>query len=281
MGLDAKAFSVALISMAVKRYLYIEQEGKKDFYIVRGNSQDDVLTDEERSIADKLFAEGDRVELDDSNHKIVGGAQTAFRKSLTDQFKGVYFRRNGVYIFLGMLLTIGAIGGGLLGSGGNPSVAFGVGIALLLFANIVFAYLLKAPTREGRRMMDEIEGFRMFLNGEGMARFSAQANQEELSNRFEQFLPYAIALDRESRWADEFTNALTSNSQDKTQHHYVPVWYHGSYWQAGGVHSLTNNLAGSFSGAVASSTTAPGSSSGGGGGGFSGGGGGGGGGGGW
>ncbi len=281
MGADPKTFSVSLISMAIRGYLHIEQRGKRDFFIIRGEAADDVLAEEERAIAEALFSKGNRVELDDANHAIIGGAQRAFMQSLKEQLKSDYFRRNGVYIFLGLILSVGAVALGTAAAGGAPSVVWtGVTILMLLLVNIVFGILLKAPTREGRRIMDETEGFRMYLNGDGVARYSAQNDPEGLGRRFEEFLPFAIALDRESEWANEFTRALHSASSDR-KNDYEPSWYCGPAWRAGAAYEFTDALSGTFATVVASSATAPGSSSGGGGGGFSGGGGGGGGGGGW
>jgi uncharacterized membrane protein len=151
-------------------------------------------------------------------------------------------------------------------------------IALGVF-NLVFYQLLKAPTLLGRKVLDQIEGFRMSLTGEGS--FNMGGDAEQASRLFEQYLPFAIALGVEKGWSKQFSEALTEAGKLPGDDHYSPRWYRGPHWQACGAGGFASALNSSFASAVSSSSTAPGSSSGGGGGGSSGGGGGGGGGGGW
>jgi uncharacterized membrane protein len=92
---------------------------------------------------------------------------------------------------------------------------------------------------------------------------------------FESFLPYALALGVENKWAEKFSTILSSIENDSTA--YKPGWYSGVSWSTLGAAGFTSSLSGSLSSTISSSSTAPGSSSGGGGGGSSGGGGGGGG----
>ncbi|HSL88290.1 MAG TPA: hypothetical protein VK870_03215, partial [Ignavibacteriaceae bacterium] len=96
---------------------------------------------------------------------------------------------------------------------------------------------------------------------------------------FESFLPYALALNVENKWAEKFSDIISGINKDSTS--YKPGWYSGAAWSSFGASGFASSLSGSFSSTISSSSTAPGSSSGGGGGGSSGGGGGGGGGGGW
>ena len=93
---------------------------------------------------------------------------------------------------------------------------------------------------------------------------------------FESYLPAALALGVEQRWAERFADVLNVQAPN-----YAPAWYAGPGWNIRDMGSFSSNLGSSLSSAISSSSTAPGSSSGGGGGGSSGGGGGGGGGGGW
>lgn len=154
-------------------------------------------------------------------------------------------------------------------------------LIVLIVANIWFYQLLKQPTREGRKVMDQIEGFRMYLataEGETISAVKAPDKTPEL---FEKYLPYAMALDVENAWAEQFESVLAAASSADPQRGYRPGWYHGSAIGAFSAGALAGSIGSSFSSALSSASTAPGSSSGSGGGGSSGGGGGGGGGGGW
>ena len=99
---------------------------------------------------------------------------------------------------------------------------------------------------------------------------------------FEKYLPYALALNVEQRWAENFAGVLGGIHDPRTgaTRSYSPHWYSGSEFD-GNLNTMTSSLSNSLSGAISSASTAPGSSSGSSGGGSSGGGGGGGGGGGW
>jgi uncharacterized membrane protein len=150
----------------------------------------------------------------------------------------------------------------------------------LIGANVVFYTLLKRPTLAGRRLMDELEGFKMYLRtaeGDDIRRLQAPKPTAEL---FERYLPYALALGVENEWAERFSDVL-ERAGDGSHRGYSPDWYRGADFRHLGADGLTSSIGSSLAGAVSSTSRAPGSSSGGGGGGSSGGGGGGGGGGGW
>jgi len=142
-----------------------------------------------------------------------------------------------------------------------------------------FHHLLKRPTVEGRKVMDLIEGFRMYLATAEQDRLSAVHVPERTPAVFEACLPYAIALDVENEWAEQFADVLADAGVDEQG--YRPLWYHGAGFAALGAAGFASAVGGTLTSALSSASAAPGSSSGMGGGGSSGGGGGGGGGGGW
>ncbi|HML52740.1 MAG TPA: DUF2207 domain-containing protein [Solidesulfovibrio magneticus] len=150
-------------------------------------------------------------------------------------------------------------------------------LAAIAVEAAIFRRLLKAPTKAGRRVMDALEGFRLYLRvGEG-ERLNLLTPPERTPELFERYLPYALALDVENDWANQFADVLARAAAEG----YQPVWYVGQGWSSGDFGGFAGDLGSGFSSAISSSSTAPGSSSGSGGGGSSGGGGGGGGGGGW
>ena len=154
--------------------------------------------------------------------------------------------------------------------------------ALLLSAiviNVVFHHLLKAPTRAGRRLLDELEGFRQFLDVAEREEMNFRNPPEKTPELFERFLPYALALGVEQHWMERFAGLFVR--LEERGEHYRPAWYHGHHWQLHDLGNFSHSLGTSLGSALSSSSSAPGSSSGSGGGGSSGGGGGGGGGGGW
>jgi uncharacterized membrane protein len=170
----------------------------------------------------------------------------------------------------------------MLWTGAGAAAVFvifaGIGI------NLLFHYLLKAPTRAGRQLMDRVEGFRMFLkavDGDRMSRMTAPPNMTP--QLFERFLPYALALGVEHAWAEQFAQVLgaAAGASGQSRAGYSPAWYSGSGTAAFSAAGFTSSFSSSFSSAISSASAPASSGSGSGGGGSSGGGGGGGGGGGW
>ena len=152
-------------------------------------------------------------------------------------------------------------------------------VFMVIVINWLFYELLKAPTLIGRRLLDKVEGFRHYIEVAEKNELEMRYAPEKTPERFEEYLPYAIALGMETQWANIFSGALADLAMQGKEYH--PSWYSGSHWHPHEFHAFASNVSSSLDSAVTSSSTAPGSSSGGGGGGFSGGGGGGGGGGGW
>ncbi len=144
----------------------------------------------------------------------------------------------------------------------------GIGMTLL------FHYLLKRPTESGREALDDIEGFRQYLRVAESDRLNLENPPERTPALFEKFLPFALALDVEQEWSEQFTEVLKTAD-------FNPPWYQGKTRAAVGMTGFASSMSSSFTSAISSSSSAPVSSSGCGGGGSSGGGGGGGGGGGW
>lgn len=151
-------------------------------------------------------------------------------------------------------------------------------LGLIVMMNIIFYILIKAPTREGRELMDQIEGFKLFLSTTGKYQLQSMNAPKQSSDLFEKYLPYAIALDVENKWAEQFNQSLIDAGKDPAQ--YQPTWYSGSNFTAVTPALIAGAVSSSLMSSVSTATMSS-SSSASGGGGSSGGGGGGGGGGGW
>ena len=186
--------------------------------------------------------------------------------------------------WLGGLLTIG---GGLvllplfaivLGVEDMPQWV-PVALGLLGAMNIIFYNLLHAPTELGRQVMDEIEGFKLYLSVAEADRMNMMGAPDVTTEIFERFLPYAIGMGVEKPWSQALESQLAKAGAIDNAYH--PTWYHGSRgWSSRDLGAATAGIVGGVAAGMAAATP-PSSSGSSGGGGFSGGGGGGGGGGGW
>ena len=153
-----------------------------------------------------------------------------------------------------------------------------VTLFLIILVNAIFYHLLKAPTLTGRKLMDQIDGFKLYLSVAEKDRLNFRNPPDRTPELFERYLPYALALDVEQEWSEQFASVLAAAANGGN---YRPAWYSGNNWQSWNTAGFATNLGSSLPGAISSASSAPGSSSGSGGGGSSGGGGGGGGGSGW
>ncbi len=275
MGYDRKAFTAAVINLAVKGHLAIDKDG--DDYTLRHKDSTTELAHGEQALIDKLFSEGTTLELDNKNHSVVGAAMASHQKSLHDAYHKVYFHKNF------MLLLPAAIATAALGVALAKMDLFTPLVAILFVSMFVLQFFfgkwLKAPTIAGRKLLDQVDGFRMYLEVAEKDELAMRNPPQKTPQLFEAYLPFALALGVEQKWAQKFAGVFAA-MRDGAAGSYHPAWYNGRF-NASNLSSFTDNVGGSLNSAISSAATAPGSSSGGGGGGSSGGGGGGGGGGGW
>jgi uncharacterized membrane protein len=224
-----------------------------------------------------LFKDGDMVILDDEYHELLGGARSAHERSLKRDYKNRYFRTNGLLnlpaLFIGITSSLIA----LRVAAGSTFVVIAT-IVVMVIVLVVFAIIMRRPTGLGRRLLDEVGGFREYMEIAEKDEMNLRNPPDKTPQLFEQYLPFALAMGVEQEWADRFATVFASLRGPGGD--YQPAWYVGS-WDNSDISSNTANLSSGLGSAISSSVTPPGSSSGGGGGGFSGGGGGGGGGGGW
>lgn len=150
--------------------------------------------------------------------------------------------------------------------------------ALALPLVITAFWWIAAPTPVGRKVLDHIAGFKQYLSITERERLDRMNPPEETPELFERYLPYAIALGVENRWADRFAGVLAAAAAQGQQGF---GWYSGSRSPWNNPGRFAESVGSSLASTISSASSAPGSSSGSGGGGSSGGGGGGGGGGGW
>lgn len=346
MGYDSKCFTAALVNLAIKGAISIDQDSAGRFILTRLSPDNIDLAAGEAVIMNELFKLTNHITLKQSEYKRIMPAREKHTSSLMGDYEKLYFRTNGKFFVPGMLLSLVAIILSFINLQDEemifstlfvgmftliPFIILGISFQrylkqrkklslltiaiqlaffgfffsiagdlvrqfmlqlnlvawpvlisayLLVATNILFQQWLKAPTLAGRKLLDQIEGFQLYLK-------VAEEDEIQLSGRpafttdiYEQFLPYAIALDVESAWSKKLDSAIVAGS---IQPDYRPHGFAYGGYTAGGFSSFSESFSDSMTSAISSSATAPGSSSGSSGssGGSSGGGGGGGGGGGW
>lgn len=290
-------FSAALVDLAVKRGINIQvnKEGtliKKNTYTFRrANGPDSVKNFAQSAYGwniDRLY----NLKADGTYNSTFESLNDNLKNRLAGKFQsdsqnakgnGLFVRNAGAatwgFVVL-FLITVAAIIA--LIEMGTTTLALCIGGLLLfgLITQIVFYKIMPAYNTQGRKVLDELLGFRMYLATAEERRFDKLNPPEKNLELFERFLPYAIALDCQHEWANKFEDILKAAIANKS---YQPAYYSGDMSDGLSFSSLSQSFSSNLSSTISSSSTAPSSSSDGGssGGGSSGGGGGGGGGGGW
>jgi uncharacterized membrane protein YgcG len=135
---------------------------------------------------------------------------------------------------------------------------------------VIFGSLMPKLTKKGALAREHILGFKDFLKVTEKERMDFHNAPERSPKEFMEYLPFAIALGVEEKWAEQFKNMEMQ----------APSWYRGSSFSHFNSTQFTKDIS-SFSTSMSAGVTAAQGGSGSGGGGFSGGGMGGGGGGSW
>ena len=295
MDFDNKILSAAIINMAVKGNLAIEESGGVYTLLKLDSANPSALAEEEKLVFRTLLGPSGKVVLAPAHQTIIAAALKNLRIQLQNKYERIYFFTNREYFIPGLILSIIAIvvSSGLQAADRAPIAlfmsfwlsiwTFGVvtlliqtgnawrmfaqskkmpsagsalfltlfsipfvcgeiiGLGVLIMAtsismlpillvivgvNFLFYYLLRAPTYLGRKIMDKIEGFRMYLSTAEKERLNIMNPAGKTPELFEKYLPYSLALDVEQAWAEQFSDVL--EKAGIAQHGYSPSWFRGA-----------------------------------------------------
>lgn len=282
MGYDMRCFSAAVLQLAVQHCLRIVREPrllKDEWRLERDPSGAQPASATEKALLASLFKSGSPLVLKKSNastlSKIIGSHRTMLGRELTPR----YFSLNGWSVAKAVLIAVVTFVVAFIvakQTGGGGLFVFALTV-LAVIGLFVFASLIRAPTIEGRKLMDEIEGLKLYMSvaeRDELASMQGPDRPPPLdAKRYESLLPFAVALDVEEAWTKKFTLAVGAAAAAAAANNIG--WYQGG--RVGDLGSLSSAIGNAFSSQIASASTPPGGSSGAGGGGSAGGGGGGGG----
>jgi len=274
MALHSPAFTAAIISLGVKGHLTIDDQDD-EFVLYRAKNGTAEVSKGEAAVLTELLPEEDSwINLDDEHYRQFQRARQGLEEALKMEHKGRLFRLNTGFMAPAILVSVLAVvAGAVLGA---PPFAWVLFVITTMAMHGLFMFLLRAPTPMGRRVMDEIEGFKMYLDTAEQDRLDRMRSPELTPEVFEMFLPFAFSLGVENHWCKRFAREFPREVSE-----FQAGWYSGNHRGLSAFNHIGHGFGKGFSSAISSASSPPGSSSGGGGGGFSGGGGGGGGGGGW
>ena len=282
---DLRDVTAMLVDLAVRGYLIIEETEEDKFlglvkerdYVLelkKGGEDLSGLKSHERKMLRAVFGSpkaGDRVRMSDLENEFYKDLPGIKDRIFSELMELKYYRSRPDRV---LVQWVGiAIATGLLVGGGGVVIAARFGMAPLttVLAGVLtgaivlgFGIFMPARTIAGTRALEAALGFEEFLQRVESDRFKKMITGPEM---FERYLPYAMALAVEKKWAAAFADIYREQ----------PDWYRGTGHR--GFHPMlfVGDLSGMTQHAATAMTSAPRSSggsgfSGGGGGGFSGGG---------
>ena len=91
------------------------------------------------------------------------------------------------------------------------SVSYALMVAALLAVNLGWAPQLKRKTKLGREVLDQIVGFRQFLEKVEQDRMNRLTPDAETPNDLDRLVPYAIALEVREAWGDRLAQTFLAS----------------------------------------------------------------------
>lgn len=274
------ALTATLMDLATKGRIDIDVDDKKTkiTHLVDGDIIPAGKT--ENDLLESLCSVGESFSFGEKYNATLTSVYARFKKKIAGAYGEPYFRWNRGFLIVAAVFSIFAVL--LAASLSIEWTAFHTGgvVALFIMAGAA-SYFLPAPTPKGQDIRTQIEGFRLYLKTAEELQLNAvevgsNAPPPMTVERYERFLPYAVALGVEKPWTQHFEKLMPREAAE-----YRPHWGRSGSGAGRSIGAFNKAIVAGISSGVASSLPQSSSSSGSSGGGFSGGGGGGGGGGGW
>jgi uncharacterized membrane protein YgcG len=222
--------TAVLVDLAVRGYVKIVEIDHKglllhskdyEFRLLKQSSEWADLTDYERAMLDKIFGIGGTVTLlsELRNHfytvlpmvkdEIIGALKSKGMYTVDPESAAGYWVAAAIVVAAPYVLLQLRGWANFLASMG-PTILCGLIALVIVF---LFGRQLTATSLKGARTRVQILGFQEFMN-----RVDADRLKRMPPDTFEKFLPYAMALGVEHRWAKAFEGIVQN----------PPTWYQGS-----------------------------------------------------
>ncbi len=241
--------TATIVDLAVRGFLKIEQQETSQamglihhksfiFHRTKPASEWTSLKPHEQELLGALFDGGtdDQVSLTDlQNHFYVH--LPAIRNRIFDGLMASKFykrrpdKMHQGYVALGFMLAVGSF---FLAT--PVSAALGIAFLTILLSGLFtaaivagFGYIMSARTVDGERELEKVLGFEDFL---GRVEKDQIERMEKTPEMFEKYLPYAMALHVEKKWAYAFQDIYRQ----------PPQWYSGPYGGGFQTFLLVNDL---------------------------------------
>ncbi len=109
MGYDKTCFASAILNLAVKGYLTINEDNSGNYNLEKTSGSKKPLAPGEASILKHLFSTRNSIKLTQSNHRKLSKAIDAHRTLLKANYEKIYFVTNRLFFLVGIAITVGVI----------------------------------------------------------------------------------------------------------------------------------------------------------------------------
>jgi uncharacterized membrane protein len=222
--------TAVLVDLAVRGYMKIVESDHKgllttskdyEFQLLKPRATWTDLTDYERAMMERIFAEGTQSarlsELRNHFYTALPIMKDEIIGSLKE--KGMYtvdpesahlLAGFGAVVVFGPYVLLQVLGGADFLNSVPLAIVCGIIAAVIVF---LFGRQLTATSLKGAKTKVEVRGFQEFMN-----RVDADRLKRMPLDTFEKFLPFAMALGVEHRWAKNFEGIVQN----------PPTWYQGT-----------------------------------------------------
>ncbi|MCC2112211.1 MAG: DUF2207 domain-containing protein, partial [Hyphomicrobiales bacterium] len=135
---------------------------------------------------------------------------------------------------------------------GRMPVYLPLAVLVIAVSLVAFFFLMRAPTVVGRKVMDEIEGFKLYLSVAETERLNLMGAPDLNATLYEKYLPYAIGLGVEQPWSEAFEANLARTAPESGSGSYQPHWYRGSAWDSGSIGRAAGTMVSAVGASMAS-----------------------------
>lgn len=225
---DTKDISASIVDLAVRGYLVITEIPKKwlfghtDYEFKRTDKPATELLSYEQLLLDKLFQDGSTVQMSDlkqSFYKDLANVKDAVYDDVVAKKLFVKNPKNVRAWNVGMAIILMVAGGAVVALGVRwlQEMIFGLGVGLIVtgLVAVIVARLMPQRTAEGRELLRQIEGYKLFVSGTEKYRQPYFENH----NIFMDVLPYAMIFGV----TDKLVKAFKDMGIEPPQ----PTWYIG------------------------------------------------------
>ncbi len=271
-GYDVIGLTADIVDMAIKGFLTIEYKKNSLFggtYALKvkdlpGDGDENKYYLNIYSILSKR-GKDESIALVQKNSTLVrsitASARREYKKNM-DQY--IIYHRS--YSAIGFMLSLLFLIPSIALAQAYIMSTFIIWVALYVIASLVlhiyFYLAFPVYTIVGRMLLDEIEGFKLFLKTTEVDRLKVIGTPPiKTPQLWEKYLPFALALGVEQQWTKQFAPVLARLEKDDIS--YRPHWYRGAGpFNIRHINIMTTGLRQSFSTAIASAKAPPGTTSG-------------------